>query len=32
MKNSAPFEELNWVGNKIKIGRVELEVIEPIER
>ena len=32
MKNSAPFEELNWVGNKIKIGKVELEVIEPIER
>ena len=32
MKNSIPFEEFNWVGNNIKIGEVELEVVEPIER
>ena len=32
MKNSIPFEEFNWVGSSIKIGEVELEVIEPIER
>ena len=32
MRNSIPFEEFNWVGSNIKIGEVELEVIEPIER
>ena len=32
MKNSIPFDEFNWVGSNIKIGEVELEVIEPIER
>ena len=32
MKNSIPFEEFNWIGSNIKIGEVELEVIEPIER
>jgi len=27
-----PWDEFNWVGKHIRIGQVELEIIEPIER